>query len=676
MFKSLKTHLKISAGIGLIASCLCITFEISRLSLVGRVNQLPPADLFSYSLIWLLSYAGTFVLCMVTLSILFTILLKIGEYNFKFEELLSLYIGLTALAAISTGLGYLFFLYVLPLLSTLPGGVGIPKPLLGIITILVSILSGAGAYFLSLAVLKRTKKITEKNLLPLCSFVFISFIFLMYSGIWLNLPGITRPALLLLFSNLLLVLTTIFLFRFLYQLTRRRRTKKIKSYLRQALGSFIILFLVIALSQPRQKKIPLDLESAPNILFIVMDAARTDHFSCYGYHRTTTPRIDELASGGAVFENAIAQSSWTLPSHASMFTGLFVSEHLTNINNEHLKDEFLTLAEILKKHGYATLGYSNNTWVSRKYNLTQGFTVFHEYIDILLRDFLRKRFLISDYGARNTNVVVRKWIKKSHRANQPFFIFINYMEPHAPYGDTPYRKKFRKNLTRKQLDEINELGKILARQGTMSRQQQELLVDLYDADLLYNDFRVGELTDYLKKLGILDQTLVIITADHGEHLGDHDLVGHGNSLYDALIRIPLIIRYPAKFGPGTRIENQFSHIELMELILGQLGIEGEMNNIPGINVPARELLHAEKMTLSEMWRPVIKILRQDQKLKYIKNKTAAKEELYDIPRDPDEINDLMDKYPREAKRFVKTLDDLMDLFFEEKNEERFEGEKE
>jgi len=283
----------------------------------------------------------------------------------------------------------------------------------------------------------------------------------------------------------------------------------------------------------------------PNILLIVMDAVRADHLSCYGYDRPTTPNIDRVAERGLRFSRAVSSSSWTLPSHASLFTGLLPFEHGTHTQHNWLLDRFPTLAELLKLRGYVTAGFSNNPHVDQAQNMTQGFDIFEAVWADTTAVTARK-----PHNSEQTNKLVRRFLRQQRAkpGKDPFFIFINYMDVHTPTDPPePYRTNF--------LDPHRPPGPLadsatynpdLVREVklTLSENDYATLRDLYDGSLNYLDAKIGELLEELKNLGLYDSTLVIITSDHGELFGEHDYYTHGVLLFWKLLHIPLIIHHP------------------------------------------------------------------------------------------------------------------------------------
>jgi len=276
----------------------------------------------------------------------------------------------------------------------------------------------------------------------------------------------------------------------------------------------------------------------PNILLIVMDAARADHFSCYGYGRETTPNIDRVAAAGLCFTQAVSTSSWTLPSHVSLFTGLLPCEHKTHAQHTWLIDRIPTLAELLKYRGYRTAGFSNNPWVDATKNIARGFDIFEAIwadTSVVTSEKL--------HNTEHTNELVRRFLEESD-SKTPFFIFINYMDVHTPYDPPePYRSLFlsKDQSVSARIDSANRDPK-LVNNGLLklSDQDYQNLRDIYDGALVYLDSKIEELLDYLRGQGLYDNTLVIITSDHGEVFGEYELFTHGALLYRPLVQIHLL----------------------------------------------------------------------------------------------------------------------------------------
>jgi arylsulfatase A-like enzyme len=313
---------------------------------------------------------------------------------------------------------------------------------------------------------------------------------------------------------------------------------------------------------------------APNILLIIMDAARADHFSCYGYHRPTTPNIDRLAAESLRFTQAVSTSSWTLPSHASLFTGLLPFEHGTHAQHTWLIDRIPTLAELLRMKGYRTAGYTDNPFIDESKNMTRGFDNFEP--------------LWADSGSTSKrkikhtdriNALARQFIKGDSASGNPFFIFINYMDVHTPYNPPePYQSTFLgadRNVS-PQIDSVNhEPHLVNKKQIVLSDSDYEVLRNLYDGSILYLDSKIEELIAYLKDKGLFENTLIIVTSDHGEVFGEYGLFTHGHYVYRPLVHIPLIIHHPGLTGPPAVRHTPVSLTDVFYTIMRLVGVEDE-----------------------------------------------------------------------------------------------------
>lgn len=328
--------------------------------------------------------------------------------------------------------------------------------------------------------------------------------------------------------------------------------------------------------------------SKPNVVLIVMDTQRVDRLGCYGYERPTTPKIDAFAEDAHVFENVTSAAGWTLPSHASIFTGLFPSEHGTHRNHRWLDDDFVTMAELLRQNGYQTAAFSNNLYISDTCNMVQGFdevcwpSELHEprgsWAGLLLQRVLKPAGLLGtsllgatneDAGGKFTGQLVRRWLETRDR-QQPFFLFVNLLEAHAPYEPhLAHRKVF---MDREELDrsyELNWKQKVpfsLLKRDCYSADDLTLLNRTYDAETRMLDDYVGSILESIARQAGLDNTLIILTSDHGENLGDHHMMSHQWCVYDTLIHVPLIIRFPSRIRPG-RTQGLVQTIDLLPTVM-------------------------------------------------------------------------------------------------------------
>lgn len=376
--------------------------------------------------------------------------------------------------------------------------------------------------------------------------------------------------------------------------------------------------------------------SLPNIIFIVLDTTRGDRVSFNGYDRLTTPNLDKLALDSVVYTKAHSVSPWTLPSHMSMFTGLLPSEHgatwrafaepedmgLEEIlgRSFSLNDPSLLLTVRLKDSGYSTTGFSSNAWVSERTGFATGFDAFYEMWkqDASYREAfkwlppgVRERELapdgvrtLSEFETGDAGLVLRefyRYINLNDETDRPFFLFFNFIDPHYPYSP-PMSWRYA-------YSDDTDLGERIAHFefGEMSMQSGDQPVDVsrfgpfYDAEINYLDFAVGRLLERLREKGLYDDTLIIVTADHGEHLGEHGQFSHQFSVGEELLHVPLMIKYPGNSGQGTTIDNPLvSTIDVYQTILaaakGQVssvGSESYSRNLANMQGFDRKYLIAE-----------------------------------------------------------------------------------
>lgn len=307
-----------------------------------------------------------------------------------------------------------------------------------------------------------------------------------------------------------------------------------------------------------------------NIVFITIDALRADHLGCYGYERDTSPNIDEFAKDSLIFNKAYVQWPRTIPSMTSIFSSTYA--HTNSVmRTEKISEELVMLPEILKNNGYSTFGAVNNPVLSKEFNLNQGFD---EYVVIGENQSF---FELSD--AQKLTEETINWIEKNK--DEKFFAWLHYMDPHAPYNsalkhkehDIFFDEEYSYKLTRYvPIGDYALLGIIPNSSYLEGANLLDYYVAEYDAEIHYSDKWVGRLLDYLEKSGLKDNTLIILTADHGESLTDHNYYfNHGDFVYDASIHVPLIMSYPKKFKKGT-INTQVPSIDLAPTILDLLNI--------------------------------------------------------------------------------------------------------
>jgi arylsulfatase A-like enzyme len=341
-------------------------------------------------------------------------------------------------------------------------------------------------------------------------------------------------------------------------------------------------------------------QQAPNLLVIVLDTLRADHVSAYGYGRPTTPNIDRLAREGVLFEHALANSSWTLPSHASLLTGRLPHEHGADWLDP-LNATYPTLAEVLAARGYVTAAFAANTsYVSPEWGLARGFSRFDVYGNTLADDVVRTVYgrklalnVLPRLGyfdipgrkrAADVNAEFLGWLDRI--PDRPFFALLNYFDVHDPYlTATEYELRFAAEVSRGDLVNFQFQPNVFRRKPTLSAGEIQMEIDAYDGCLAYLDAELGRLFAALAARGLGEQTLVVLTSDHGESFGNHDLFGHGNSLYFESLHVPLILFWPRMIPSGVRIAGLASLHQIPATVTDLLGIEAAP--LPGQSLAGR-----------------------------------------------------------------------------------------
>jgi arylsulfatase A-like enzyme len=331
--------------------------------------------------------------------------------------------------------------------------------------------------------------------------------------------------------------------------------------------------------------LPGNVMNSPNVILIVVDTLRADHLTVYGYPRATSPNIDRLAGQGVLFENAISPSANSLPSHASIFSGLYPHSHGTEWDTPlaYRDGSFPTLAGDLRSMGYVTAGFSANLfWVTSAYGFNRGFIHFEDYFrsagDMILRTLygrLIQKYVLQHVGfediparrhAADINRSVFNWFDSVPK--KPYFLFINYIDVHDPYiPPEPYRGEFSKS---------NNPGGILNCSigrcyPTLTAEQIQAEKDAYDGAVSYVDNQINQLLDGLQKRGLLENTIIIITSDHGEAFGEHGMYLHDNSLYREVIHVPLILIWPGHLPENVKVARPVSIAALPATVMGLLG---------------------------------------------------------------------------------------------------------
>jgi len=336
----------------------------------------------------------------------------------------------------------------------------------------------------------------------------------------------------------------------------------------------------------RQRALPAGAPGGPNVLVIVLDTLRADRLGCYGHERPTSPFLDALAAEGARFHRASSTSSWTLPSHASLFTGRYLHEHGADINVP-LDRSHPTLAEVFAAHGYSTGAFAaNNSVVTSSFGLTRGFQhwegLFFGPYDAAVRTLWGRKLVkyvlhrmyvnpdLERLPAPEINRRLLAWLDA--RSERPFFAFVNYMEMHYPLAPPlEFAKQFSnqpENIARR-----NDPFLAWPQARPPQKDPRRDRFDAYDASLAYLDAQVRDLFANLRRRGLDRNLLVVVTSDHGESIGEHNVAGHRNSLYPEQVQIPLILRFPARIKAGGVSQRPVSLRDVPATVLFLAGLD-------------------------------------------------------------------------------------------------------
>lgn len=392
-----------------------------------------------------------------------------------------------------------------------------------------------------------------------------------------------------------------------------------------------------------------------NIILVTLDTTRADHLGCYGYNRPTSPNLDKLADESVLYTRSISPSSWTLPAHASLFTGKFTTSHGAKYDTTGslcladailapqawkkyracaLSQEEVTLASILKKEGYETYAVVGGPWMKKIFGLHKGF----DYYDDFQIDTLTGRL------AHQVTYTAAKLVEKSE--NNGFFLFLNYFDPHFPLEPPAEFAMLFLPDNQQQVDKMT---------------QNEIKLALYDGEIRCMDHFFGMFLDYLRGNDLYDNSMIIVTADHGElfgDFGDHGKYGHGKYLYQGEISIPLFIKYPkGEISPG-KSDIRIQLTDILPLICNRLsipaphGIQGHAP--PDINHPIISETYYPKSEKNDgAWRAIF-----EGNYKFLWNE-EGKHQLFDLGNDPGENDNLVEKETKIAKQMLMNMEQYL-----------------
>ncbi len=414
------------------------------------------------------------------------------------------------------------------------------------------------------------------------------------------------------------------------------------------------------LSCPQVKRSE-DKKGKKNVILISLDTLRADHLGCYGYHRNTTPFLDTFAKKGILFENCISTAPWTLPAHVSLLTSLYSSSHsviddglgsIPPMLQSSIPPEIKTLPEILQDKGFETRAITSHLYVSDRFGFERGFNIFH-YKQGQIAGEVTQRAL--------------SWL--DILSDRPFFLFLHYFDCHDPYAaPPPYRNMFDPAYE----GDIDGRLKTIVRytKAKMTESDLKHLIARYDGEIRYVDDYLRRFIERIEKAGLLENTMIIITSDHGEEFKDHGSLHHGHTLFEELIRVPLLLFLSGDIPISQRrIKSQVSLVDIMPTILDFLeldiprGMEGE-TLIPYLKKANRKPRVAYSET--SRYKAFQACVRTNEYKNIISDKFSGhRETIYNLERDPGEKVNLAGSSPIPVGEFEKKLFSNLDIVLKE-----------
>lgn len=448
----------------------------------------------------------------------------------------------------------------------------------------------------------------------------------------------------------------------------------------------------------------LKMEKQPNILFIIVDALRARNLGCYGYAKQTSPHIDSLAEEGILFENAFSCAPCTYPSLTSIFSGEYPLSHgivaqganeLPHQKAERLEPGTVFLPEVLKSKGYTTLAVDwLGGWLKRGYDYYSGlgglvpqrYKLYRLIWKLIGRplDYAGRRFTLSwanffyqhKIHARTITEQTIDLIKKVHDRN--FFLFVHYWDTHIPYNPP---KGYVDRLIRSDYGEDMSIEQVVKqlrpKQGWYIRKRLAVGIKTvneamarYDAAIAYVDNEIGRLIRILEAEGILDQTFVIVTSDHGESLAEHQIYFCHHGLYDVTVHVPIIFRYPDRFPRNTRMGNLVQHVDVVPTLLDVVGVDRSLYTdnksafhlIQSKSHKSREVVFIEEADAerkrairTDRYKYIRALSKEDAVCKECDVIHGGTEELYDLKRDPEEKDNIVEEHTDIAKKLTEKL---------------------
>ena len=371
----------------------------------------------------------------------------------------------------------------------------------------------------------------------------------------------------------------------------------------------------------------------PNIVLISIDSLRADHLHSYGYPRATSPNLDALAAEGTSFETVISPTSWTLPAHMTLLTSLPPEKHGVITNQFRLSSSVETLPQRLQRSGYATAGFVSATYLDGLFGFSRGFDTYDDYSLLRVAGDKSRRAVTSRMVADRAI----DWLQHRSSSPQPFFLFLHFFDVHYDYNPpAPYATMFDGGYRGR------ATGDLAYVKTSVPPRDVDHVVALYDGEIAWVDANIGRVLATLRALGFEDNTIVAVTADHGEEFLDHGQSGHFKTLYDEVLRVPLIVRYPGHVAAGRRVAGQVRLMDVGPTLFALAGVRMARSRertaahnltcfVKPASLPKRQ---PSFPAFGDLKGEIASLRTGDAKL--IRNLRTKQEEFYDLAHDPGE----------------------------------------
>ena len=455
-----------------------------------------------------------------------------------------------------------------------------------------------------------------------------------------------------------------------------------RQFLKGAAASTLLAtpFGVLARSASDRPALRADVDH-PNIILLTVDALRADHLSCYGYPKSTSPNIDRLAAESVQFTNAVSTAPWTFPAFSAIHTSMYPSElgvsafnvSLPQIYQQRLDPLRATLAETLQSQGYRTQAIVTNPWLFPEFGFAQGFDGYlvvdrqkaYDY-DSALGETLAGRIAgragaadsalrslyqalmgpagqpVWDVRADRVSAEVLSWLDAHHA--ERFFLWVHYIDPHYPFSPPAAYRPSIAGVSSERLDYLGSYNEddVYTGRARLRPADRDALVALYDGEIRYVDHYVGQVLDRLNEQGLRDNTLLVLSADHGDEFWEHGGYQHGHSLYNELVHIPLIVRGPRGFDSPRRIDDVARHVDIAPTLAEAAGASfhadargASLSSLLNAGAAPPRVAFSEGLFLTSEKKAI-----RDGDRNLIYDPFSGVSELYDLRGDPRELENL------------------------------------